>query len=137
MQSVLEEQSWRGRQNEPMHASPVAQSESPAQTTVHSLFMQTWPPGHSRSSWQVVPVSTHEFSMQSWFDEQSPVVRQSVGPCGTHVERKSHQKPPVQSASAVQVVEPAQLASSQYAPSAQSPFVRHVSWGMHEPPAQI
>ena len=127
MQSSLEEQSWRGRQNEPMQASPVAQSESALQTTVHSLFMQTWPPGHSRSSWQVLPVSTHWFSMQSWFALQSPAVRHSPAPCGTQVERKSHQRAPVHSLSLVQVLEPVHVPSSQYAPEGQSPLVRQLS----------
>jgi len=115
-----------------LQLSPATQSVSARQTAVHSAFTHVVPAGQSYSNWQVVGSAWHVPSTQRSVPVQSLCVRHWPGLRGTHVSRKSHQKPFVQFASLVHVVlgshEPLVAVMSHIVPGSQSPCVSHTRW---------
>jgi len=125
-QSAVAAQSEAARQKPPRHAFPEGHWPSSVQAALQALLRQTLPAGQSRSNWQVSLTLRHASSRQRCAVSQSVPVRHAPAARGTHVVRKSHQNPPLQSASAAHRPEAVQVPSLQYAPAAQSPSVRQV-----------
>jgi hypothetical protein len=124
------------RQVPPAQRSPGAQSPSALQRPVHSLFRQT-PDAHSRSNWQASSTLRQMPSMHWSVPLQSATERQDPVGCVTHVDRKSHQRPPLQAASLEQGFVTLQVPEAHSSPAGQSPCVRHDEGVSHEPARQI